>query len=159
MELEAVVLNINFGKNKELMKSCRPLMEYATFVQKVKDYSKIYERDEAIEFAVKDCIQEDILKDILIKNRAEVVDMLLTEYDEEKRIRIMKNELEEARLEAQEAKQQTKRAEQQAQKAEQQAQKAEQREKKTRQLLDKILQERPELAEILEKEIKKGEIN
>lgn len=94
MELEAVVLNINYGKNKELMENCRPLMEYSIFVQKVKQYSMEMERDEAIEAAVEECIRENILKDILVKNRAEVVDMLLTEYDEEKRIRIMRNELE-----------------------------------------------------------------
>ena len=33
MELEAIVLNINYGKNKELMESCRPLMEYSVTVQ------------------------------------------------------------------------------------------------------------------------------
>ena len=76
MELEAIVLNINYGKNKKLMESCRSLMEYSYFVQKVKDYSKKHERDIAIELAVDECIKENILKEILIKNRAEVVDML-----------------------------------------------------------------------------------
>lgn len=94
MELEAIILNINYGKNKKLMDSCRSLMEYSYFVQKVKEYTEKHERDEAIELAVDECIRENILKDILIKNRAEVVDMLLTEYDEEKRIGIMKKELE-----------------------------------------------------------------
>ena len=67
MELEAEVLNINYGNNKELMESCRPLMEYAYFVQKVKAYSKEHQRDKAIELAVNDCIKEEILKEILIK--------------------------------------------------------------------------------------------
>ena len=49
MELEALVLNINYGKNKKLMESCRPLMEYSYFVQKVKRYSESLERDAAIE--------------------------------------------------------------------------------------------------------------
>ena len=93
MELEALVLNINYGKNKELMESCRPLMEYSYFVEKVKQYSLKMKRDNAIDMAVEECIEQDILKDILIRNRAEVVDMLLTEYDEEKRIRLMENEI------------------------------------------------------------------
>ena len=34
MELEAEIININYGKNKELMEACRPLMEYAIFVDR-----------------------------------------------------------------------------------------------------------------------------
>ena len=128
MELEAEVLNINFGSNKELMESCRPLMEYAYFVQKVKAYSKEHQRDEAIEYAVNDCIKEDILKEILIKNRAEVVDMLLTEYDEEKRIRIMEKQIEIERQEKEIAVQQAKKEQQEKEMAVQQAKK-EQKEK------------------------------
>ena len=128
MELEAEVLNINYGNNKELMESCRPLMEYAYFVQKVKAYSKEYQRDEAIEYAVNDCIKEDILKEILIKNRAEVVDMLLTEYDEEKRIRIMEKQIEIERQEKEIAVQQAKKEQKEKEMAVQQAKK-EQKEK------------------------------
>ena len=128
MELEAEVLNINYGNNKELMESCRPLMEYAYFVQKVKAYSKEYQRDEAIEYAVNDCIKEDILKEILIKNRAEVVDMLLTEYDEEKRIRIMEKQIEIERQEKEIAMQRAKQEQQEKEIAMQQA-KQEQQEK------------------------------
>ena len=36
MELEALVLDINYGKNKKLMEACHPLKEYAYFVEKVK---------------------------------------------------------------------------------------------------------------------------
>ena len=35
MELEALVLDINYGKNKKLMEACHPLKEYAYFVEKV----------------------------------------------------------------------------------------------------------------------------
>lgn len=101
MELETEIININYGKNKELMEACRPLMEYAIFVDRVKKYSLQYERDVAIDLAVEECIREDVLKDILTKNRAEVVDMLLTEYDEEKRIRLERQYYEEMLEEAQ----------------------------------------------------------
>lgn len=101
MELETEIININYGKNKELMEACRPLMKYAIFVDRVKKYSLQYERDVAIDLAVEECIREDVLKDILTKNRAEVVDMLLTEYDEEKRIRLERQYYEEMLEEAQ----------------------------------------------------------
>ena len=96
------------------MESCRSLMEYSYFVQKVKNYSKKHERDIAIELAVDECIKENILKEILIKNRAEVVDMLLTEYDEEKRIRIMTKQIEIERQRTEEANQRAEEARQQA---------------------------------------------
>ena len=98
MELEALVLNINYGKNKELMDCCRPLMEYSYFVKEVKKHSQKMERDHAINTAVDACIEKNILKEILIKNRAEVVDMLLTEYNEEKILRLMEDELEEMKI-------------------------------------------------------------
>ena len=104
MELEALVLNINYGKNKELMEGCRPLMEYSYFVKKGKQYSEKMERDRAINMAVDTCITENILKDILTKNRAEVVDMLLTEYNEEKIMSLMEDELEEMKARYEQAK-------------------------------------------------------
>ena len=104
MELEALVLNINYGKNQELMEGCHPLMEYSYFVKKVKQYSEKMERDRAINMAVDTCITENILKDILIKNRAEVVDMLLTEYNEEKIMSLMEDELEEMKARYEQAK-------------------------------------------------------
>lgn len=68
------------------------------FVKKVKQYSEKMERDSAINKAVDKCIENNILKKILIKNRAEVVDMLLTEYNLEKVIGLMQDELEDMKL-------------------------------------------------------------
>ena len=144
MELEAVVLNINYGKNKKLMESCRSLMEYSYFVQKVKDYSKIHERDEAIELAVDECIKENILKEILIKNRTEVVDMLLTEYDEEKRIRIMTKQIEIERQRTEEANQRAEKErrekEKERQEKEEARQQAEDYKKQIQQLKQQMLE-------------------
>ena len=136
MELEAVVLNINYGKNKKLMESCRSLMEYSYFVQKVKDYSKIHERDEAIELAVDECIKENILKEILIKNRSEVVDMLLTEYDEEKRIRIMTKQIEIERQRTERERQEKEEANQRAEKERREKEKERQEKEEARQQVE-----------------------
>ena len=40
--MEALLLDVNIGKNQELMKSCPYLQEYATFVGKVKEYKEKY---------------------------------------------------------------------------------------------------------------------
>ena len=44
--------------------------------------------NEAVELAVNSCINEGILADILKKNRAEVCNLILYEYDEQKQLAI-----------------------------------------------------------------------
>ena len=48
--------------------------------------------DEAADAAIRECIQENILKDILTAHRAEVIDMLFTEYDEQEHMAFLKEE-------------------------------------------------------------------
>ena len=87
VECTAVMLNINLGHNRKLMEKCRVLKEYSIFVAEVrKGTAEGYPLKEAIERAVDRCIEENILKDILTKNRAEVTNVVLTEYDEERHI-------------------------------------------------------------------------
>ncbi len=95
MELEVLQLNINYGHNKEMMENCKLLGEYAAFISKVKAYSKSMVIEEAVDLAVKDCIKQGILKEMLISHQAEVKDMILTEYDEEKTMRLFQKEYEE----------------------------------------------------------------
>lgn len=83
MELEAKVLNINYGHNQELMEQCRMLHDYAVLIDKVKTYSKEMELGAAIDRAIDECIEEDVLRDFLMRRRSEVKNSILTEYDEE----------------------------------------------------------------------------
>ncbi len=46
-------------------------------------------RDEAVHTAIDTCIGKGILEDILIKQKAEVLHMILTEYDEKKHFRTL----------------------------------------------------------------------
>jgi hypothetical protein len=95
IELEVLQLNINYGHNKEIMEKCRVLGEYAAFIGKVKRYQKNMTIEEAVDRAVNECIEEGILKEILTGHRAEVKNMILTEYDEEKTMRLFQKEYEE----------------------------------------------------------------
>ena len=65
------------------MESCRILKEYAQYVSKVRTYKKTLSLNETVEKAVEECIQEGILRDFLLKHRAEVVAMSIFEYDRE----------------------------------------------------------------------------
>ena len=48
--------------------------------------------DEAIVSAMDDCIEKNVLADILIKCKSEVFYMLLTEYDERKHLKAVREE-------------------------------------------------------------------
>lgn len=83
LECTAVLLNINLGHNRELMEKCKVLKEYAQFIHTIRCKTASEPSfKEAVEAAVKECISKGILSEILRKNRAEVIDMILTEYDE-----------------------------------------------------------------------------
>lgn len=84
-EWTAVMYNINIGHNHELMEKCQELKEYTQLIGKVKENLRSgMLRNEAVIAAVDWCIENGILKDFLIQNKAGVTDMILTEYDEER---------------------------------------------------------------------------
>lgn len=92
MELRAQVININYGHNQELMSKCQALAGYAIFVGKVKDYQKVMVLKDAIWRAIDECIEEGTLAEFLKTRRDEVVNALLTEYDEEKVMQDLREE-------------------------------------------------------------------
>ena len=96
LELIVTMYNINLGQNKEILDACQTLKEYAQYVSKVREYAEKMPFAEAVEIAINDCIQNGILADFLLKNRAEAIEMSIFEYDEEKHL---KNEREYAYIE------------------------------------------------------------
>ena len=76
-------VNINLGKNKKLLEQCQTLKEYAIYVKKVRTYAKSMKVEEAVDRAVTECINEGILREFLLRNRKEAVEMSIFEYDEE----------------------------------------------------------------------------
>lgn len=84
LECTALVLNVNYGHNKELMERCKTLKQYAQFIAEIrKNLAYSMALYEAVEQAVDACIRNDILADILRKNRSEIMDSILTEWDED----------------------------------------------------------------------------
>ena len=84
---QLTMLNINLGKNRELMEKCRTLREYCIFVERIRGYAKELEIAEAVERAVTECIREDILADFLSAQRAEVIAMSIFEYNKEEEMK------------------------------------------------------------------------
>ena len=91
-EWTATMININSGKNQSIMDSCHVLYEYAVFVAKIKRYRDSMELKEAIDLTVRECIEENILRDFLEQHRREVCDMCLTEFDEKKYEDVLREE-------------------------------------------------------------------
>lgn len=82
LECRVTVLNINKGHNAPIMAKSKRLSDYAYFVQAVRDNIKqAYPIQQSIIMAVNECIRQDVLADILRKNRAEVIDLFMTTYD------------------------------------------------------------------------------
>ena len=85
IEVVAHMLNINYGHNKELMERCRKLKEYAQFIDIIRHYlreNKQWSNEQAISKAIDDCIKNNILRDILQKERLRVMASILSEFDE-----------------------------------------------------------------------------
>lgn len=93
VELRVRMLNINYGKNGTLLEKCNMLKEYALFVDSARKYiSEGTDRQEALNRAIDNCIDCGILSDFLRSYRAEVLGMLLEEFDVDKYERSMKAE-------------------------------------------------------------------
>ena len=99
LELKAVMLNINKGHNQELMNACHTLRDYSEYVARIRTYSAEMPLTDAVEKAITECIHENILRDFLLKNRAEAKAMSIYEYDEEKTMRMLREEAYEEAIE------------------------------------------------------------
>ncbi len=83
-EWTATVYNLNKGKNDELLRKCKPLSDYMEFINRVRRLARNYELEEAVSLAVNSCIEDGVMANILKNNKAEVKEMVLTEYNEER---------------------------------------------------------------------------
>ena len=97
IEVRVTMLNINYGKNQSLMDACEPLKEYAWLVDTVRRHqAEKMDLDAAVDASMDEMSDEFVIKPFLMENRAEVKNMFLTEYNEEK---VMEKEREEGRQE------------------------------------------------------------
>ncbi|GFI01862.1 hypothetical protein IMSAGC005_00688 [Lachnospiraceae bacterium] len=83
LEMIVRVININFGYNRELFGKCRSLCGYAYFIDQIRQNLAVMELERAVETAVNECIEKNILKEFLLEQKAEVITMSIYEYNEE----------------------------------------------------------------------------
>ncbi len=97
IEVKVKMININFGHNKALLDACKPLKEYAWFVDKVRsNQQNMGTLEEAVDEALEELPDESLIKPFLVANKAEVKRMCITEYDE---LRTFAEQREEGKIE------------------------------------------------------------
>ncbi len=92
IQVRVRMININYGKNKELMAACRPLSDYAWFIAEIRRYSETMDIETAIDSALDNMPDDSELKELLIANKAEVKQMCITEYNEAETMEKFKDE-------------------------------------------------------------------
>lgn len=92
LELKVTMYNINSGYNISMRETCKILNEYMIYIEKVRIYKEELNFELAVQRAIEECINENVLAEFLIKNKAEVIAMSIFEYDEEKHKRIIQED-------------------------------------------------------------------
>lgn len=95
IELTCTVYNINRGKNGELLAKCVFLREYMIFLDYVRENNRMNGYDNlerSIETAIDRCIEEDVLREFLIKRRTEVVKIMTLDYTFDRQISLEREE-------------------------------------------------------------------
>ena len=95
VEVTVTMLNINYGKNKELMKACKPLQEYSWIVNEIRQ-NPGDNLEEIIDAVINRMPGDFVIRNFIIGHKAEVKGMLLTEWDQEK---VLQQEREDSRKE------------------------------------------------------------
>ena len=86
IEVIAHVYNINPGHR--LPDCCRPLEDYSQFVSAYRDRITSVGAEQAANEAL-DSLPDGEVKNYILSQKGEVIDMLLTEYDEEETLRVV----------------------------------------------------------------------
>lgn len=92
IEVRVRVININYGQNKKLLDACKPLREYSWFIAEIRNNRKRMEIDLAVDRAVTDMPADYVIKPFLESHRAEVMGMMLMEYNEAETMDMFKEE-------------------------------------------------------------------
>jgi hypothetical protein len=93
IEVTVTMINVNYGHNNSLLEACMPLGDYSFFVERVRQNYTIYgDADKAIDRSLEELPDNSLIKPFLMNNKAEVKNMCITEYDEEKAMAVLKEE-------------------------------------------------------------------
>ena len=96
-DIDVIVHVYNINPGHRLPDCCRPLEDYSQFVSAYRDRITSVGMEQAANEAL-DSLPDGEVKNYILSQKGEVIDMLLTEYDEEETLRVV---AEDARAEGQ----------------------------------------------------------
>ena len=84
LELKVTIININSGNNQQILDKCPTLREYMLYIEHIRRYLSLPDMspETAVEYAVTECIKNNILADFLRQNRSEAISMCIFEFGE-----------------------------------------------------------------------------
>jgi len=83
IQVRVTMYNVNYGRNRKLLNSCRPLSDYSLFTTDVRELTRQgYFMEEAVEIALKSLHEDSEVRKLIEENKAGVAKMILFEYDE-----------------------------------------------------------------------------
>ncbi len=117
VEVRVRMLNINYGRNRALMEACKPLAEYSWFIARIREAgetlkeltSEDWETEarsmlaDAAGRALDEMPEDFVIREYMLKHRAEVIGMLDTEFDIKEIERLFKADARRERQRAEEA--------------------------------------------------------
>ena len=87
-DIDVIVHVYNINPGHRLPDCCRPLEDYSQFVSTYRDRITSVGAEQAANEAL-DSLPEGEVKDYILSQKSEVIDMLLTEYDEEETLKVV----------------------------------------------------------------------
>ena len=87
-DIDVIVHVYNINPGHRLPGCCRPLEDYSRFVSTYRDRITSVGAEQAANEAL-DSLPEGEVKDYILSQKGEVIDMLLTEYDEEETLKVV----------------------------------------------------------------------
>ena len=87
-DIDVIVHVYNINPGHRLPGCCRPLEDYSRFVSAYRDRITSVGAEQAANEAL-DSLPDGEVKDYILSQKGEVIDMLLTEYDEEETLKVV----------------------------------------------------------------------
>ena len=95
LELKVTMININSNNNQQILDKCPTLREYMLYVEHIRRYLSLPDMslETAVEYAVSECIKNNILADFLRQNRSEAISMCIFEFGEREQLLMKKEDI------------------------------------------------------------------
>ena len=95
IEVKVRMVNINYGHNEKLLKTCRQLGEYSWFIAEIRYNTNVLlmNLSDAIDSAIMKMPEDFSIKELIVKHQMEVKGMLFSEAETEFEMNKLKNQI------------------------------------------------------------------